>query len=726
MQSDDSMGFDAQAPEQGFAIDVKGLLHTLMRQSWVILVIGLAAALAGAWYANGIRESYSSTAVVQVETQEHAPIKTTENENQDLRNPEAILTIVENFRNRSLLQRVVRALDLTKAPDFSAGAQMLSEASVVNILQHTTTAAVRPKTRLIDVTASHPNPEMARKIADSMVEEFLKQEGEQRYAAIETRNAVLLQKSAELRTKLDQSEATLQEYQRKQGAVSLEESRTLVTAKLSTLSAQLTAARSDVRRLEGDLEQVRKAGDRTDALLQIGSIAKDPTVVAAREKIAAQENDIASLTERYRGKHPRMIEAQSQLQNLRQAFESTVGATPGQLANALAAARTEERNLTAAVEEQQKAALDLDEKLMPFKTLQREIETDRALYEAVLTQLKQSTMVMGVDSVAFRVVEPAVPSPRLASKRLMIILGAGFFGLLVGTALVVGLFLLDSSVRTVDDAERLFQLPVLAAIPALPKPAATEKALALLTDPASAAAESFRSLRTSLTLSGPQGQSKVILVTSAVAGEGKTLTSANIAIAFAQQGLNTLLIDADLRRPALGNLFDIPPHQPGLADCLVGHTPELTETRIPNLTVLPSGPRAVFPAELLTGPAMTDLVAVFGQQFSRIIIDSAPVNLVSDTLNFAVCASAVCLVVQSRKTPVRLVQRAIELLRRVHVRPIGIALNRLPRSNSRDYHYYYGPNDTYGGGYGKNSNAVPHQPPNLAAAKVIVTPPQEA
>ena len=250
--------------------------------------------------------------------------------------------------------------------------------------------------------------------------------------------------------------------------------------------------------------------------------------------------------------------------------------------------------------------------------------------------------------------------------------------------------------------------------------------------PESPAAEAFRNLRAALALLGPEVERKVSLFTSAVPNEGKSFTSANYSLALAQQGYRVLLIDGDLRRPTLHKIFRFPSTKnnsgegsaPGVMDCLVGEADVASAARqIPageiqivdenvavtgniltatggQLSVLAGGRRSPNPAEILAGPFFGRLIAEAATLFDRIVIDSAPILAVSDTLLMTPHVQTLCIVVRAAKTPRQAVRRALSLLAKSGIRPAGLVLNRLRRSRGVGYYYYYASH-----GYGKEEGA---------------------
>src|SRR5207253_5468940 len=360
-----------------------------------------------------------------------------------------------------------------------------------------------------------------------------------------------------------------------------------------------------------------------------------------------------------------------------------------------------------------------------------------ALYESVLRQIKETSLSKDVKANAVSVIEhsplPQSPvSPRPTRTIFLGLLG----GLVAGLAFVFGADALDRSIKTVDQAESTLGLPVFAAVPETTdertvsrlkrrskKAFGSSNYRVVVETPESPAAEAFRNLRAALSLLGPEVERKISLFTSALPNEGKSFTSANYSLALAQQGYRVLLIDGDLRRPNMHRIFRFPEAMkknnfdadgaPGVMDCLVGQADLTSAARlIPageidivsdnvavagkiqtmtggQLSVLAGGRRAPNPAEILAGSSFGQLVAEAARLFDRVVIDSAPVLAVSDTLLMMPYVQTVCIVLQAAKTPRQVVRRAVSLLAKSGIRPAGLVLNRLRRGRGVGYYYYY-------------------------------------
>jgi capsular exopolysaccharide synthesis family protein len=310
----------------------------------------------------------------------------------------------------------------------------------------------------------------------------------------------------------------------------------------------------------------------------------------------------------------------------------------------------------------------------------------------MVTRLKETDITRSLDLVPVRVIS----SPRLTTEpvgpKVAIILALSVFvGLFGGTGLCVFVSSLDASMRSVDEAEDALELPVLASVPQCPGDR-KKRGLPLMTQPYSAAAEAFRSLRTVLELKEITNR-QVLVFASSSSGEGKTFCSVNCAVALAQQGYRTLIVDADLRNPNVDKNLGLAPGRPGLSDCLSGAKTAdqvIMSTNLSSLFVLTAGTPASNAAELMSGGRLMDLLGNLEfAGFERIIFDTAPVNAVSDALHLVKHATAICLVVQAGRTPVKAAMRAQAALRAAHGRDIGIILNRVAASRYNPYGYSF-------------------------------------
>lgn len=776
--------------------DFRRYWHSFLERIWIVAICVLAGLFLGLGNLARTPKLYQAHTVLEVESEEPSFVPTNDATTRTraafLASGEALRTIEQNLTNQTLLTRVVHSEGLAQDggralfPE-SAGAGKKSNSTertepsqAGNKTQNakgTTTftpleealgaamvgmvhPAVRRGTRLIDLYVTHTDPAMAQRLAEAVGREYIRNSIERRASSSEEALRYLLEEEERLKRNLQKSEAAANEYKAQnpdalqlgggtaatgsQGADGATKGG-LVEDNLQDINTKLAAARTDQIRLEGQLQQVEQTGNNIDALLALPVISGAPMVADARAKIIQIEAGITTLALRYKDKHPRMMAAKASLAEAKDKLRQAVLAQPQILRNTIDQTKTTQANLQQALQAQQGVAVNLNRTAIGYQELARQAETDRALYESVLRQIKDTNLTKDVKANAVSVIEhsplPSFPiSPRPSRTILLSLLG----GLAVGLALVFGIDALDRSIKTVDQAESTLGLPVFAAVPdtsdegPISRLKRRTKALrgsnyrVVVETPESPAAEAFRNLRAALSLLGPEAERKVSLFTSAVPSEGKSFTSANYSLALAQQGYRVLLIDGDLRRPNMHKIFRLTTARnnsdedsaPGVTDCLVGEADiasaarqipageiqlvdesiELTENILAatggQLFVLGGGRRAPNPAEILAGPFFGQLVAKAATLFDRVVIDSAPILAVSDTLLMMPHVQTVCIVVRAAKTPRAAVRRAITLLAKSGIRPAGLVLNRLRRSRGVGYYYYYASH-----GYGKEEGA---------------------
>jgi succinoglycan biosynthesis transport protein ExoP len=786
-------------PKHGF--DFRQYWHSLVERIWIVVLCVLAGLFLGLGYLARTPKLYQGHIVLEVQFQEPTVLAGEEASarlrSMFLASQEALRTIEQNLTNRSLLARVVRAEGLAD----DGGRALLGQSIGANkptaatprpsaspakkfedVLTTTTftpleealggamTNMVRPiirrGTRLIDVYVTNRDPSMAQRLAEAVGREYIRYSIEQRAAFSQNALRYLLEEEERLKANLQRSEAAVAEYKAntpdalqlgggaaatgsQAGAGSSGGRGGLVEDKLQELTSKLSAAKADRIRLENELKQISGIGDNVEALLAIPSIAAAVTVNDRRRDVAQLEAVVATLAQRYKDKHPKIVTARAALSEARDALRRTVLAQPNLLKNALEQAHAAESSLQAAAQEQEKAALALNKAAIGYQQLARQAETDRALYESVLRQIKETNLTKDVKTTAVSVIEhspfPRTPVSPSSTKALALgLLG----GLAAALAFVFGADALDRSIKTVDQAEATIGLPVFAAVPetkdetkgSLFKRRGKDSGIStyrtVTESPEGPAAEAFRNLRAALSLLGPEAERKISLFTSAVPNEGKSFTSANYSVALAQQGYRVLLIDGDLRRPSMHKIFHLGATDgnnsvsevPGIVDCLVGEatlgvaahpisadeidivgdaiavTGKILTVTGGQLFVLASGRRAPNPAEILSGPSFGKLIAEAAGLFDRVVIDSAPILAVSDTLLMTPHVQTVCVVIRARKTPRPAINRAIALLASSGIRPAGLILNRLPRSRGVGFYYYYS-SPGYGAGEGSYSSS---------------------
>jgi capsular exopolysaccharide synthesis family protein len=350
-------------------------------------------------------------------------------------------------------------------------------------------------------------------------------------------------------------------------------------------------------------------------------------------------------------------------------------------------ALAQERSLTSALEQQKREALDLNRKGIEYNSLARDAASNRQIFDSLMQRTKETNISGELKASNIRVVDAAEPprrpvSPNTRNSLLLAILG--------GATLALGLAFffeyVDNSVKTPDEIKRHLGLPFLGMVPAVFDNSTPNPLISSGVPPNFS--ESFRALRTNLLFSSAQEGGKSIVVTSTAPGEGKTLVATNLAIALAQASQRVLLVDADMRKPRVHEMFGRS-QQPGLSNVMVGNakaSESLRQTPVPNLWLLPAGLHPPNPAELLGSKRFRDFLTSLVQHFDWVIVDTPPVMAVTDSSIAANLATGVLFVVRAETTSRHAALRAIEQLQNGRAKFVGAVLNRVDLQHNP---YYY-------------------------------------
>ncbi|MDB6056853.1 MAG: hypothetical protein JWO95_697 [Verrucomicrobiales bacterium] len=675
------------------AWDVRQLLLILADRAWIlglclVATIGLAAA-----YLFVTPKSYSSTAVLYVEQRDQKVVSIQDVSQQNLESSDMMKTVEQSLTTDDILMRVIKHNHLADNSEFlPKNPVAYTDDELLKALNQRLKVKVRRGTRLIDITAKSNGAQLSQLIVQSLINEYQEQNLKQRTAIANSANSFLFQEVDKLKVKLEKSESDLAAYREHNNAVSLEEKQNIVVDTLKDLNVKLGEARSQRMKLESDVAACRKASSNAEQLSLISIVATAPAVLDAQNRVASEEQIIAGLAQRYRPEHPKYIDAQAQLVQLKGALNSVILKSSAQISAAYESALANEQKIGQALKDQEQQAMQLEKIAIPYNVLARTVKGDRDLYQSMVTRLKETDVTRSLDLMQVRVIAaPRVSTEPVGPKVAIIAALSIFLGVVGGIGLCVFVSSMDASMHSVDEAEDALQLQVLASIPQS-RAKKKEASLPLLTQPYSAATEAFRSLRTALELKEVTDH-QVILFTSSSAGEGKTFCSVNCAVALAHQGYKTLIVDTDLRHPSVGKTLGLAPGQPGLADCLTGATKAgqvIMDTKIPGLFAMTAGTPATDFSELMSAARLTSLLsdATFAG-FERIIFDTAPVNAVSDALHLVKHATAICLVVRAGRTPVKAAQRAHAALVGARAKDIGIVLNRVAPARYNPYGYEF-------------------------------------
>jgi succinoglycan biosynthesis transport protein ExoP len=610
------------APESTpVALDYSHLLRLLGKHwKWVAGATFLGAVV-GFISAAVQTPAYESVATIVVEEKNDVLPNTTLNTSSDTRSDNALKTYEQMLQTKSLPSQVVATEHLNENTNFLPRDVQppIPEEFATDMLAHMMSVRIRPGTRLIDITVDHRVPFMAQTLANKLAEQAVLQEIAEKSSGNRELSDSLQKDADRLQKQYLDAEHALDDYRKAHPGMALNTTDDLQTSELKDLNTQYINAQATV----------------------------------------------SLLKERYGPDHPKLIQAQELVDELRKQ-----------------------------VDKMQVAQMNPSNDPVPYQTLQTVAESYKAQLANISEEIQKANSSIQVQVPDIAVAEQAaMPYAQISPNKKKSVAIGGFIGFVCAFGFILSLYFIDSSIRTVSQAEAVLGTKVLSAVPILVNSESTSK-LPTFTDPQSFVAEAFRGMRASLLLQSRDNPISSVLVCSAIPGEGKSFCAANLAAAFAQAGLRTLLIDADLRLPTIYTYFDLDANgvPNGLADVMLGKSTldrSIVTSTVPNLSLLLTTTAADSPAELLSGSRMFSLLDEAAKKFDRIVIDSAPLNAVSDTMLIMPKADAILLVVRAGQTPSSESKAALEKIYGSKMKPLGIILNYLAAHTLKSYAYGY-------------------------------------
>lgn len=556
--------------------------------------------------------------------------------------------------------------------------------------------------KLITVSFESSDPELTQKVANAVADNYISSDRDSKLKMTQDVNTWLQSRLEGLKDKLLASEAALQAYREKQGIVDVNGSvQTLAAQQIGDVTQRLVEARVKRAELQSAYDQISKIknGDYSS----VPAVIKSPLVAEAKSKEAIASSKLAELSQRYGNEHPKMIAAEAEYKAAKENTRVQMSVVTNGLISEFEVARSTERALGGVLASAKGSLQTVNRSGTQLGVLERDVSTNKQIYEMFLNRTKETTSTSNLQSSVARIVDSAALGEKVKPKKSVILLIALLLSVAISVAAVMYLESLDNTLKGAEDAEIRLGAPVLAAIPLLEEKDRVDIAQLVKTQANGLFAESFRTASTGVALSNLDGKNKIILVTSSVAGEGKTSVSCNLSLALAGSK-KVLLIDADMRRPKVAESFGLKGNRFGLSNMLIGQgSPMQCIHQIPNtqLSVLPVGLVPPNPLDLIASSKFKEMLDAFVSDYDFIIIDSPPIELVSDALALSHMVDSVIYVVKAMDTPTPLVVKALSRLERASNSILGVILNQLDFKASHKYYGEYSPYSKYGyTGYG--------------------------
>ena len=712
------------APEE--RIDLMEYWRAVSKRRWPILGLTLLVALLAMLVVNGMRPVYRATATLLIEQGKAKFVSIEEVYSQGVVQREYFQTQIEILKSRELAQKAASKLDLASHRDFDPRQQVKgwqarlsdwafgappehawSDAELLKVAaeQFRRSVTVTPVrgSQLVQISFDSHDRELAGKAPNVLAEVYIESDLDARMAMTQKASDWLRERMGELRSKVEASERALQEFRDRERIVDVKGlAMSGASRQLEELTRSLVEARQ--RRAEAEtaqavLQQVRAGKTSYES---IPAVMRNPLVQRMKEHEAEADRRLNDVAKRYGPEHPKMIQAKADVEAAKENTRKQIEVAIAGVSRDYEVARASEASVERALAQSKSDIQSLNRKEFQLGVLEREVVQNRNLYDLFVNRLKETSAADGAQATVARVVDAAsAPGGPYAPNKQRILTLVVLATLVVAAILALLLDRLSNTLNSSADVESRLGMPVLGVLHKIrgfaKKGFVSE--LAFFNDTQSTFAEAVRTVRTSVLMSSLDDPHKIVVVTSSLPEEGKTTLSFNLACALGQVK-KVLLVDADLRRPKIGRLVGRDPRSPGLADVVAGQAPlseALRYEQKAGIYILASGTVPPNPLELLSSRRFQDVMSGLKESFDIVIVDSAPLQLVSDAQILSQFASSVIYVVKADGTPYQVALNGLKKLRRVNAPLLGVVLNQLDLERAEKYYGEYSGFKSYRG-----------------------------
>ena len=725
---------EQQDLSSGREFHLRDYLHVILKRKWIVVAFFVVVVVTVAISTVSEKPIYQATCQVLVERQNPKVVKIQEVVQLDSWWLDYYQTQCEILKSKRIVQAVINDLNLERDPRFNPALQEKrfsfnlspknATATVIRGINRAVSDSTNKKkdpgapdpenalvssylgmlrvqhiedSRLININFVSRDPELSALLANAHAKQYIKQSLEIKFAT--TKDAVdwLKQKIKETKTDLKESEEVLQRYKKENDMVSIDfgQASNIIIQKLNDLNSALTEAKTARIEKENLYEELVRISKKPGMVESIPAVVNNEFIRELKREYVRLQGQFSDMSQKYGAQHPQMKRLQSQIQKINSKIAQEIRKTAQSIETEYHIALAKEKALLKAVEDQKREALKLNQKEIQYNVLKRDVDTNRSMYESLLTRLKEATITEELKLTNISIVDPArIPQRPLGPDKRKNLMMAVIVGLMGGIGLAFFFEYLDGSIKNSEEIEKQLGLPFLGHVANMRSHDSVPdgERLIALRYPKSHAAEEFRTVSTNILYSLPDSPTKVLLVTSAVAEEGKTMLAVNLAIVLAQVGKRVLLIDADLRKPNIHTALKLK-RAPGLADFLAQDVPPSSifqSTPLKGLYIVSAGTASPNPVELLLSKKMAFLIENVREKLDFIIIDSPPLMMLSDSLGLAPIVDGTVMVIKSGNTPRQTVQKVLHQLAQVKGKIIGAVLNEHDvKRESYYYHYHY-------------------------------------
>jgi len=705
----------------------ESLIFCLWQGRWILLLSIALSLAAGFLYLSQATPIYTSTSRVYVEQTGPKIIAETE-EGVMTRSTNYLYTQTELLKSTPIL---------TAALDTAGVRQLKTFANVDNpitYLKKTLDVTVGKKDEIISVSFDSPYPVEAAQLVNAVVDSYVAYHAARKRSTSAEVLKILQNEKDKRGQELSEKLRAMMDFKRENTELAFESSKgNVILEKLERLSADLTDAQLAAIESRSAYESIKKMVSDPTMLKQFveaqrsssGYVSQNGEEAELKARLDQLQLRRADRLREVKPEHPAIKALDTEIAHIKERIAALmVQFVRAQLAVAeqqYLAAKEKQDQITKYFEEQRQQAVTLNEQLTQYTILQSEWEQTKKLCDILDDRIKELNVTEDVGALNISILEVARPATSPSEPQRAHIMGIALVvGLMLGVGLAFFRDWLDQKLHSAEEISAILGVPVLGAVPSMPsRQSIVDRGQKVHLDSDSHAAEAYRTIRTAVFFGAPKDQAKTVLITSPAPLDGKTSLASNLAIAMAQAGQKTLIIDADFRRPMQHEIFKLNHRDKGLSTVLAGAgslQEAIQPTEIKGLEVLTSGPAVPNPSEMLNSETFARTLEHLCERYDRIVIDSPPVMPVTDSQILAAICNITLLVLRAERSTRKASQQARDALLSVGAHILGAVVNDVHRKSSRyGYHGGYGYYHYYYNGYGRQKNKADKKKPAAVA-----------
>ncbi len=697
-----------------FDFSLRQIWAAAYRNRLVLLVAIAACLLLSVIYLILATPVYQAQASVKIEEQSTRILKTDDNEaaRSSIDAERFLQTQLDIVRSRSVALAVARDLHLFNNSRFLTAMHMplalkpsailtprqAEEERVLTILRENMSVSLPPDSRVAIISFRSPDPKLAAQIADSFAESYIRTDLQRRYDASAYARQFITRQLADAKQQLERSERAAIDYSSAQRLIDASNGtettdgpaspKSLTVSRLVAINAAY--ADSVAKRTQAEQKWRQAQGAQIMAVPEVlGNLAIQNLLQNRAEAIADYQNQ----RQTRKADYPSVMQANAKVVAFDQQIATLAGEIRSTLRSQYEAAQRQEQAFKGQISGLEQATLGEQQRNVQLSILRRATDTSRSLYDTLLQRYRELNAEAGIQPNNIQLIDRAdLPSKPVSPKLVLTLLIGLLAGLVTGIAAVFAMEHLNDTVRSGDEINRRVGMPFLGSVPETRDELGTA-----LQDRKSTISEAYSSIRASLLMSSRSGLPRTLAFTSVQAGEGKTTSSFATATGLARIGKRVVIIDCDLRRPALHKAFGIPNGR-GMTDYLSGQAGVdelLVLGGVDNVTVITCGEIPPNPTELLSGPLFAELLATLPDRFDAVIVDAPPILGLADAVIVGANVEGVVLVMESGRNYHGGLRSSVARLRKAGSHLVGAVLTKqnmrdLGYTYAQDYHYSYG------------------------------------